>query len=40
MRGLFAYFEEFFDYERRFDGRDASGCDEKNVRVSFALVGR
>jgi hypothetical protein len=37
---LVTYLEEFFDYERRFDGRHASCSNEKNVRVSFALVGR
>ena len=32
--------EELVDYEGRLDGRDAACCEEKNVRVPFALVGR
>jgi hypothetical protein len=30
--------EELVNYEGRLDGRDAARRDEKNVRVSFALV--
>ena len=36
---LLLYLEKFFDYDGRFDGRDAACRDEKNVCVSFALVG-
>jgi hypothetical protein len=40
LRGFVnTYLEELFDYEGRFDGRNAACRDEKNVRVSFALVG-
>jgi hypothetical protein len=42
LRGLvlLLYLEKLFDYEGRFDGRDAACRDEKNVRVSFAPVSR
>jgi hypothetical protein len=32
--------EELIDYEGRLDGRDAACCDEQDVCVPFALVGR
>lgn len=36
---LLLYLEKLFDYDGRFDGRDAACRDEKNVCVPFALVG-